>query len=194
MSGSGEGGLSGWVIVGASTGGPGVLTELVGLLPRLKAGMLIVQHMPKYINASLVRTLSREARAEVRLAQEEDEMRDGLILVAPSETHCVLAGNRRIHLEAGPQVNFVRPSVDVAMQSVEAPEAAGKLVGVLLTGMGSDGAAGMAHLKRLGGLTVVQNEETCAVYGMPGAAARLGCIDYQLPPARIARLLAERLG
>jgi two-component system chemotaxis response regulator CheB len=194
MSGHGDAGLSARLIVGASTGGPRVLTELVGLLPPLKAGMLIVQHMPQYINESLVRSLRREARMEVRLAQEDDQMRDGLILVAPSEAHCVLAGNRRIHLDKGPEVNFVRPSIDVAMQSLGPPEPGSQLVGVLLTGMGSDGAAGLAHVKRLGGLTVVQNEETCALYGMPGAAARLGCVDYQLPPGRIARLLAERLG
>jgi len=179
------------VIIGASTGGPRILADLVGLLPKLRACLLIVQHFPKFINASFVRTLSRCTPMEVRLAEDGDALQDGQILVAPSEVHCQLVHNRFVRLVSGPPVNFVRPSIDVTMQSVSRSRP--KLIGVLLTGMGKDGAAGMAHLKRLGALTIAQNEATCAVYGMPAEAVRLGCVDHQLPPDRIAELLTREI-
>jgi two-component system, chemotaxis family, protein-glutamate methylesterase/glutaminase len=184
--------LSTWIVVGASTGGPRVLTELLEMLPPLRACILIVQHMPKFINPSFVKTLSRAARTEVCLANEGDRLVDGRILVAPSEVHCTLVGNNRVHLAPGPSVNFVCPSIDVTMQSLKPPPPGGRIFGVLLTGMGKDGAAGLAHIKQLGGTTLAQCEATCAVYGMPAEAVRRGCVDYQLPPDRIARFLAQK--
>lgn len=180
------------VIIGASTGGPRTLADLVGLLPTLRACIVIVQHFPKFINASFVRSLRRCTPMEVRLAEEGDTLRDGLILVAPSEVHCHLVHNRFVHLAAGPSVNFVCPSIDVTMQSISRNRP--RLIGVLLTGMGKDGAAGLAHLKRLGALTIAQDQASCAVYGMPAEAVRLGCVDQQLPPDRIAELLTREVG
>lgn len=182
------------VIIGASTGGPRVLCDLFGSMSRLRAGILVVQHFPKFINASFVRTLSRYTPAEVRLAQQGDILEEGLVLVAPSETHCRLVLNRQIALDAGPAVNYVCPSIDVAMQSVGPPAPDSKLIGVLLTGLGKDGAAGLAHIRRLSGLTIAQNQATCAVYGMPAAAVKLGCVDFELPPDQIARLLIREIG
>jgi two-component system chemotaxis response regulator CheB len=126
---------------------------------------------------------------EVRLAQDGDWLREGLVLVAPSEAHCTLQRNQRVRLAPGPKVNFVCPSVDVMMQSVKAPPAGQRLIGVLLTGMGKDGAAGLAHLKRLGALTIAQDEASSAVYGMPAEAVKLGCVDHELAPEGILRLL-----
>jgi two-component system chemotaxis response regulator CheB len=182
------------LVIGASTGGPGVLTSLLSQLPPLRAGVLIVQHMPKFINGSFVRTLGRNSQVEVRLAQHGDALGEGVIHVAPSEVHCELSANRLICLRAGPQVNFVCPSIDVTLQSLGKPAPAGKLVAVLLTGMGRDGASGLAHVKSLGGMTIAQDEASCAVYGMPAAAVRLGCVDHEMPPASIARFLAHALG
>ena len=184
--------LSGLVVIGASTGGPRVLTELLKLLQPLRACIVIVQHMPRFINPSFVKTLSQSAGTEVRLTQEADLLADGQILVAPSEVHCSFVRNRRVHLSTGPRVNHVCPSIDVAMQSLLAPAPGQSLFGVLLTGMGKDGAVGLAHIKHLGGLTAAQTADTCAVYGMPAEAMKLKCVDQQLPPHRIARWLAER--
>lgn len=182
------------VIIGASTGGPRVLGEILELLPPLSACLVIVQHMPKFINASLARTLSRQARTEVRLAQDGEMIQAGQVLLAPSEQHCTFAGNRMLRLAPGPQVNFVCPSIDVTMQSLTAPPGSQRLIGVLLTGMGRDGAAGLAHLKNLGALTIAQNQATCAVYGMPAEAVKLGCVDHVLSPERMVRLIAQEVG
>jgi two-component system chemotaxis response regulator CheB len=163
-------------------------------LPPLRACIVIVQHFPKFINASFVRTLCRHTQAEVRLAQHGDRVTEGLVLVAPSEVHCRVVSNLHLHLAAGPSVNYVCPSIDVTMQSLSAPAPGSRLVGVLLTGMGRDGAAGLAHMKQLGGLTIVQNEATCVVYGMPAEAVKLGCVDFELPPEKIAQFLVREVG
>ena len=174
------------VIIGASTGGTRAVTEIIQSLPRLPASILIVQHMPKYINASLVRSLSQCAAAPVRLVQDGDSLEEGKIFLAPSEVHCRIVNNRTCCLTPGGRVNYVCPSIDVTMTSLRPPVSGQRLIGVILTGMGKDGAAGLAHMKRLGSLTIAQNEATCAVYGMPAEAVRLGCVDRVLPPKQIA--------
>lgn len=182
------------IVIGASTGGPKVLGEMLAMLPPLHAGIVIVQHMPAFINASFARTLARQSSMEVRIAQDGDAVNEGVILLAPSGFHLHLIRNRSIHLAEGPQVNYVCPSVDVAMNSLTAPTRGQRLIGVLLTGMGRDGAAGMAHVKRIGGITVTQDEASCAVWGMPAQAVKLGCVDYELPPASIVSLLVRATG
>jgi two-component system chemotaxis response regulator CheB len=179
------------VVIGASTGGTQVVTEMLRAMPPLPACIVIVQHMPKFINASLARTLSRNAAAPVRIIEEGDRVGEGGIFLAPSEVHCTLVNNRSFHLATGPKVNFVCPSIDVTMRSLVPPLASHALVGVLLTGMGEDGAAGLAHMKQLGALTLAQNQATCAVYGMPAKAVKLGCVDRVLPPGEIARVISR---
>ena len=182
------------ILIGGSTGGTRVLSYLFGALPPLRACILIVQHLPKFINDSFVSGLNRIAHSEVRLAQDGDRIQEGVIYVAPSDVHCTLVRNARIALLPGPKVNYVCPAIDVTMQSVGAPRPGSRLIGVLLTGMGRDGAAGLAHFKKLGALTVAQNEASCAVYGMPAEAVQLGCVDYQLSPDRIVQLLIHAVG
>jgi two-component system chemotaxis response regulator CheB len=177
------------VLIGASTGGTRVLPEILSRLPLLPACIVIVQHMPKFINESLARSLAKNTPAKVRLAQDGDSLAEGLILLAPSGVHCRLIRNRNLCLAPGEPVNFVCPSIDVLMRSAQPPAGQQRLIGVLLTGMGNDGAAGLLHIKTLGGLTMAQNQASCAVYGMPAVAARLGCVDYELPPVEIARRL-----
>jgi two-component system, chemotaxis family, protein-glutamate methylesterase/glutaminase len=178
------------MIIGASTGGTRVLPEILRRLPPLQAAVLVVQHMPRFINASFVRTLGRCWAGEARLAAEGDSLEDGLLLLAPSQVHCTLQGNQRIHLEAGPKVNFVCPAIDVTMKSLQAPLRV-PVTGVLLTGMGQDGAEGLLHLRQLGAETLCQDQPSCAVYGMPAAAMALGAAEYQLTPAQIADRLAQ---
>lgn len=179
------------IVIGASTGGPKVLGDMLALLPPLRACVVIVQHMPAFINASFVRTLARQACMDVRLAQDGDSLDEGVVLVAPSDFHLLFGRNRSAHIASGPQVNYVCPSIDVTMQSLQPPTPGQRIIGVLLTGMGRDGAAGLAHIKRLGGLTVAQDEASCAVWGMPAQAVKLGCVDYELPPESIVALLTN---
>lgn len=182
------------VIFGASTGGTRTLGQILELLPPLPACLVLVQHMPAFINDSLARTFSQQARTEVRLVRDGEPIESGAILLAPSDRHCTFRGNRRLHLASGPPVNFVCPSIDVTMRSLSLPPPGQALIGVLLTGMGKDGAAGMAHMKGLGALTVAQDRASCAVYGMPAEAVQLGCVDHVLPPEEIARVIARAFG
>lgn len=182
------------IVIGASTGGTRVLVELFAALPPLAACVIVVQHMPKFINASLCRSLDGQGPMPVRLAEDGDRLQEGAVWIAPSDCHCHLVGNAAIRLGLGPKVNWVRPAIDVTMQSLCLPPPGGRIIGVLLTGMGSDGALGLAHIKTLGGLTIAQDEKSCAIHGMPAAAVKLGCVDHQLPPAEIAALLGRLLG
>jgi two-component system chemotaxis response regulator CheB len=152
---------------------------------------VIVQHMPRFINASLARTLSRVAWTPVRIIAEGDRLEEGAVFLAPSEVHCTLVNNRAFRLAAGPPVNYVCPSIDVTMLSLVPPAAGHALIGVILTGMGKDGARGLAHMKKLGAVTIAQNEATCAVFGMPAEAIKLGCVDRVLPPESIARQISH---
>lgn len=184
-------GLHGLIVIGASTGGTRTLAELVGRLPPLQACMVIVQHMPSFINESLAHTLGNHTTSRLRLARDGDVLEDGLILLAPSEVHCYIEHNYSIRLAAGEKVNYVCPSIDVTMLSVAKPMSSMRLAGVLLTGMGKDGAAGLAHIRKVGGLTLAQNKATCAVYGMPAEAVKLGAVMHELPPDGIAQKLAS---
>jgi two-component system chemotaxis response regulator CheB len=166
------------------------LPEILGQLPSLQAGVLVVQHMPKFINASYARTLSRHWAGEVRLAEEGDTLEDGLLLLAPSEVHCRLDPKGRIHLDAGPRVNFVCPAIDVTWKSIPQPLQT-PVTAVLLTGMGRDGAEGLLYLRQLGAITIAQDAASCAVYGMPAEAMRMGAALHQCRPAEIARRLAS---
>jgi two-component system, chemotaxis family, protein-glutamate methylesterase/glutaminase len=179
------------VVIGASTGGVRALCELFDHLPALPAAVLIVQHMPAYIQPSFVRSLGQHTPMPVDLARDGAMLAPGSVLLAPAGVHCAIERNRVIRLVGGPHVNFVCPAIDVTMRSVEPSSA--PLLGVLLTGMGRDGAAGMVHLKNLGARTVAQNEASCAVFGMPKEAWNTGGVDHLLPPEGIARWICQQL-
>lgn len=182
------------VILGASTGGTRAIARILSLLPPLRACILVVQHMPLFINESFRRSLDSLSPNPVRLVRDGDLLQASHVLIAPSEVHCQIVANRRLRLVPGPDVNYVCPAIDVTMQSVAPTTLPSRLVGVLLTGMGRDGAAGLAHLKSLGAVTVAQDAASCAVHGMPAEAVRLGCVDYELNPDAIARLLPSLVG
>lgn len=129
------------IVIGASTGGTRVLPDLITPLSRHGATILIVQHMPRYINASLVRTLGRQSACPVTLVQNGERLDPAHIYVAPSEVHCTVVNNRSLQLTPGPAVNYVCPSIDVTMQSLRAPAAGQVLIGIILTGMGQIGRA-----------------------------------------------------
>jgi two-component system chemotaxis response regulator CheB len=181
------------VMIGVSTGGPMALKRLFSELPPLDAAFVVVLHIPPGMDYKICRSLADVAAMPVALAEHDAYLRKGQVYLAPGGFHLKLAGNSRILLEVGPRVNFVQPSVDVAMKSLLRPLKRGRIVGVILTGMGKDGAAGISHVKDLGGITIAQDQESSAVYGMPKAAVETGKVDYILPPVKIGRKLVDLL-
>ncbi|AGB40962.1 chemotaxis response regulator containing a CheY-like receiver domain and a methylesterase domain [Halobacteroides halobius DSM 5150] len=164
------------VIIGASTGGPRAVKEVVSKLPAdLNAAVLIVQHMPAGFTASLAQRLNKTSQLKVKEAQEGDRLEAGVALVAPGDYH-MLIKNNKVQLTKGPKVHNVRPAIDKTIGSV-VKEYQNQIVGVLLTGMGKDGAKGLKLIKEFGGQTIAQDEATSVVYGMPRVAFELGAVD-----------------
>jgi two-component system chemotaxis response regulator CheB len=180
------------VAIGASTGGPKALLEVISSLPRdLPAAVLIVQHMPEGFTQSLAERLNWQSSLEVREAQDGDRVKPGLVFIAPGNRHMEVDG-KHIRLSDGARVNHVRPSVDVLMESVAAHYGPNAL-GVLMTGMGQDGAEGIKAIKTRGGRTIAQDESSCAVFGMPKAAIELRSVDKVEPLENIAQRIISML-
>jgi two-component system chemotaxis response regulator CheB len=180
------------VAIGASTGGPKALLEVISSLPRdLPAAVLIVQHMPEGFTQSLAERLNWQSSLEVMEAKDGDRVRSGLVLIAPGNRHMEVDG-KHIRLTDGARVNHVRPSVDVLMESV-AVHYGPNTLGVLMTGMGQDGAAGIKAIKRRGGRTIAQDESSCAVFGMPKAAIEQRSVDNVEPLGKIAQKIISML-
>jgi two-component system, chemotaxis family, protein-glutamate methylesterase/glutaminase len=179
--------------VAASTGGPAALaTVLRGLPPELPAAVLVVQHIGPRFDEGLARWFADQTRHEVRLARDGDEVRSGRVLVAPTGVHLTVTGDRRARLSTGPPRNGHRPSADplfAALAAVYGPAA----LGVILTGMGRDGVAGLVELRRAGGGVIAQDEATSVVYGMPAAAVAAGAVERVLPLDRIAEEIVRRV-
>jgi two-component system, chemotaxis family, protein-glutamate methylesterase/glutaminase len=181
------------VALGASTGGTVALEAILKNLPEDFPGLLVTQHMPAGFTQSFARRLDGLCRLEVREACDGDEVTRGLVLIAPGGHHMVLrqAGARyRVAVTSGPRVNRHRPSVDVTFRSV-ARVAGASAVGVLLTGMGRDGAQGLLEIRQVGGLTVAQDERSSVVFGMPKAAIDIDAAMHVASLGRIASLLTN---
>ena len=178
--------LGGVLLIGSSTGGPRALQTLVPSLPAdLGVPVVVVQHMPPGFTASLAQRLDAESPLCVREAAPGDALVPGHVLIAPGGHHLQFDGMGRVFLSDEPPVHGVRPSVDVTLDSLT--RLCGKrLVAVLLTGMGKDGARGLKALRDLGGGTLAEDESTCVVYGMPRAAWELGGVGQMLPLPQIA--------
>lgn len=180
------------VMIGVSTGGPMALKRLFAELPQLDAAFVVVLHIPPGMDYKIARGLDTVAAMPVDLAEDGEYLRKGHIYLAPGGFHLKLEGNSRIILEEGARVNFVQPSADVAMQSLLKPLNRGRIIGVILTGMGKDGAEGIRHVKEIGGVTIVQDQESSAIYGMPKAALETGAVDFVFPPHIIGETLVDR--
>ncbi len=174
------------VVIGSSTGGPNALQQVIPRLPgNLPAAVLVVQHMPPGFTHTLAARLDDISQLKVSEAKEGDIIRCSQVYVAPGGYHMVLLSKTIIGLNQHPPVHSVRPAVDVTLES--AVEHYGtQVVGVILTGMGYDGSKGMSLIKRAGGKTIVQNEATCVVYGMPRVIVEMGKADSILPIQKIA--------
>jgi two-component system chemotaxis response regulator CheB len=186
------------LVVGASTGGPGVVEEVLAGLPGdADLRVLVVQHMPEGFTERFAGRLDERTAFDVREAGDGDRLGPGEAVVAPGGHHLRATGWRRgrlgLSLSDEPPVHGTRPAVDVTMRSV-AEAADGPLVGVVLTGMGRDGAAGLRAVATAGGHTIAQDEATSAVYGMPRAAVETGAVDRVVPAGRVATAVGEHLG
>ncbi len=181
------------VVIGASTGGTEALREVLQALPADAPGIVVVQHMPEHFTAAFARRLDGLCRVHVKEAADGDPVLRGQVLIAPGNRHTLLKrSGARYHVEVkdGPLVCRHRPSVDVLFRSA-ARYAGPNAVAVIMTGMGDDGAKGMAELKQVGAATIGQDEATCVVFGMPKEAIELGAVDRVVPLGRIAQEILQ---
>ncbi|MBF0567205.1 MAG: chemotaxis response regulator protein-glutamate methylesterase [Nitrospirae bacterium] len=177
------------VVVGASTGGTEALKVFLEDFPADSPGIVIVQHMPEHFTAAFAKRLDGICRISIKEAAENDTVIRGRALIAPGNKHTLLkrSGARYyVEVKDGPLVSRHRPSVDVLFRS--AARYAGKnALGVIMTGMGDDGARGMEEMKEAGAYTIAQDEASCIVFGMPQEAIKRGCVDKIMPLDRIAK-------
>lgn len=177
------------VVIGASAGGPASLVELLKQLPAgFPAAIVLVQHVDETFAAGMAQWLASESPLPVRLARAGDVPQPGTVLLAGSNDHLLLQRNGELTYSAEPSAHIYRPSIDVFFDSVVA-NWKGDSVGVLLTGMGRDGAQGLLNMRQRGFLTIAQDQASCAVYGMPKAAAQLDAASEILPLTEIGRRL-----
>ncbi|MEI6560491.1 MAG: chemotaxis response regulator protein-glutamate methylesterase [Verrucomicrobiota bacterium] len=179
------------VVIGASAGGPSALAEILQQLPKdFPSPIIIVQHVDEQFAPSLVEWLKQQCSLPMRGICDGDTPRPGEVLMAVSSKHLILANPRRLKYTSEPKESFYWPSVDVFFESV-ARHWPGEVVGILLTGMGRDGARGLKTLRNAGFHTITQSKEGCAVYGMPKAAAELGAATEILSLGGIAAALLK---
>lgn len=183
--------------IGASTGGTEAIRAVLTQLPADAPGTVIVQHMPEHFTATYAERLNTQCAMEVREARDGDQVVHGLALIAPGNYHMVLerSGARyHVRVKTGPRVHHQRPAVDVLFHSV-ARNAGRNAIGVILTGMGADGAKGLLAMRQAGAHTIAQDEASCVVFGMPKEAIKLGAAEQVVPlgdiPAHIIQILTQ---
>ena len=179
--------------IGSSTGGTEALRQVLPSLPANAPGMMVVQHMPAGFTAQFAQRLDDVCQITVKEAQHGDIVSPGICLIAPGDRHLMLKRDGAVYraeVRDGPRIGLHKPAVDVLFRSV-AQQAGANAIGVLLTGMGRDGADGMKLMKDAGAATIAQDEATCVVYGMPMEAVKLGAADHVLPLSSIARKVLD---
>lgn len=179
------------LVIGASAGGPQAIGELLAALPvDYPTAVVVVQHIPSQFTSVLAQRLDRQLDWWVREARDGELLRVGEVLLAGGDHHLLVGQDRRVALLEGPKVSGQRPSIDIAMKSA-AQCFGSRCRGVLLTGMGEDGAQGLATIRAHGGATFVQDAESCVAVSMPQGALDLGVVDEVARPDGIAaRLVA----
>jgi two-component system chemotaxis response regulator CheB len=190
-------GDTGWtpcVVIAASTGGPAALLSLIPELPReLPASVLVVQHMPSPYTHAFAHMLGERSTIEVREAAAGDRLARGLVFVCPGSQHLAVGARGEVLLRPAQLPSEDSPSADLAMTSV-AEQASGLAIGVVLTGMGRDAALGAAAIRKSGGIVIAQDEASSVVYGMPRAAADMGCVDALVPLSGLPETVLACLG
>ncbi|HPI02765.1 MAG TPA: chemotaxis response regulator protein-glutamate methylesterase [Candidatus Goldiibacteriota bacterium] len=181
------------VAIGASTGGTQAIRHILKAMPSNAPGMVIVQHMPENFTRSFSESLNNECVMQVLEAKDGDYVSTGRALIAPGNKHMVLRRSGamyRVEIKDGPRVQRQRPSVDVLFHSV-ALSAGANAVGVILTGMGADGAEGMLKMKQAGAFNIAQDEASCVVFGMPQEAIKAGGVDLVAGLKKIPAAIAD---
>jgi len=180
-------------VIGSSGAGLPILNSIFRNMPRLGGAIVLIQHMPAYINQSVRDNLASNTHMTVKLAEQDELIRPGIVYVAPSELHLKIVSNQRIRLIGGEKVNYVCPSIDVTMKSLTR-ESAVRVLGILLSGIGDDGVEGIGHIKRIGGETVVLEKKATSIGGMTDEAVATGHVDSVLSPDQIREALVKHLG
>jgi two-component system chemotaxis response regulator CheB len=181
------------IVIGTSTGGTQALEYLFTKLPRTAPAIVVVQHMPEHFTAAFAKRLDGICQVTVKEAENNDRALPGVILIAPGGKHMLLqrsGAQYRVNVKDGPLVSRHRPSVDVLFRS-SAQAAGANSVGIILTGMGDDGAHGMKEMHDAGALTIAQDEASCVVYGMPKEAVKSGGVDASMPLSAIPQLIMQ---
>ncbi len=180
------------VVIGSSTGGPPALANILADFPAdFSAGVVIVQHIDAHFSVDLAAWLDTQCKLHVKIAEEGDCVSPGVVHLASTNDHLVMSSSGSLAYTSEPKELVYRPSVDVFFESVAA-HWGGEVTAVLLTGMGRDGAAGLLSLRQKGVFTIAQDEESCAVYGMPKAAVALNAAAKVLPLERIGAMLLKQ--
>jgi len=181
------------IAIGASTGGTPALEYILTRLAKNSPGIIVVQHMPENFTAAFAKRLNSICQVTVKEAKTNDKVIAGQVLIAPGDKHMTLCKRESqyyVEIKSGPLVNRHRPSVDVLFQS--ASQAAGKnAIGIIMTGMGNDGAKGLKELHTTGALTIAQDEASCVVCSMPHEATKLGGVDAQLTLEKIPNCIMQ---
>jgi two-component system chemotaxis response regulator CheB len=183
------------VAIGTSTGGTQALEEVLTALPRVCPGIVVVQHMPEKFTAAFAERLDSLCSIDVREARHNDRVVPGRALIAPGGRHMLLkrsGAHYFVEVVDGPLVNRHRPSVDVMFRSA-AKSAGVNALGVIMTGMGDDGAAGLLEMRNAGARTIAQDEETCVVFGMPREAIKRGGVERTVPLGAVATEILKQL-
>ncbi|MDY7080031.1 MAG: chemotaxis response regulator protein-glutamate methylesterase [Chloroflexota bacterium] len=182
------------IVIGASTGGPRALQRVLSDLPAdLPAAVVMVQHMPPSFTRALAQRLNQNSPLAIHEAEHGDRLACGMALLAPGNFHLEVNGRKQVILNQEPRRNGVRPAVDVSMESAAAQHGAA-VIGVVLTGMGSDGTSGAYYIKEAGGKVIAEHESTSAVYGMPRSVIEAGLADRVVPLPEVASTLLEMAG
>ncbi|MFZ5352835.1 MAG: protein-glutamate methylesterase/protein-glutamine glutaminase [Bacillota bacterium] len=183
------------IAIGASTGGTEALKDILTRLPADMPPILIVQHMPQFFTKSFAERLDSLCRLKVKEAENKELVTSGKVLIAPGNMHMVLkrsGASYYVEIKDGPLVYHQRPSVEVMFKSV-AKYAGRNSIGIILTGMGKDGAEGLLEMRNAGAYTIAQDEKSCVVYGMPKEAVQLGAVDMVMPLDKIPEELIRML-
>ncbi len=185
------------IVIGASTGGTEAVLEVVKQLPADFPPIVVAQHMPPGFTNMYAKRLDGICKMEVREAKNGDALKRGLILIAPGnlQTRVIAIGNSlTVSCRPDVKVNGHSPSVDVLFHSVASAAVCRDSIGVILTGMGTDGAEGLLSMRRNGAYTIGQNKSSCVVYGMPMAAQKIGAVTIEAPCANIGGMLLAKVG
>ena len=183
------------IAIGASTGGTEALTVVLSQLPASCPGIVVTQHMPPHFTKTFADRLNSLCHIKVKEGADNDSVVPGTCLIAPGNFHMLLkrSGARYfVEVKTGPMIHHQRPAVDVLFNSV-AKYAGGNAIGVILTGMGADGADGMKAMKGAGAKTIAQDEESCVVFGMPKEAIKTGCVDKVITLKKISQGIMDML-